>query len=288
MASLSMVEEDLLQLCREHPNGLPHKEMELGLPLYSVEDRANAINNLLQKRLLHLFQSAEGLVYKQVDVEEATKFKGLSSEDMLVYQIIQQAKNMGIWTKDLKMKSNLHQPQITKILKTLESRRLIKAVKSVASKNRKVYMLMELEPSREITGGAWYTEQEFDAEFIHVLTDQAHAFIRSRGPVTLADIAEYVKKSQITRVELRPEDVLSIVNTLVVDGLVQERVVVSTDRRPPFALGTTYYVVSKVEVAASTPYTSFPCGMCPVSEECTDDGVISPANCIYLAKWLEF
>ena len=46
--------------------------------------------------------------------------------------------------------------QINKCLKSLEQRKLIKAVKSVASSNRKVYMLFELEPSREITGGAWY------------------------------------------------------------------------------------------------------------------------------------
>jgi hypothetical protein len=38
----------------------------------------------------------------------------------------------GIWTRDLKLRSNLQQPQITKIIKTLEGRRLIKAVKSVA------------------------------------------------------------------------------------------------------------------------------------------------------------
>jgi hypothetical protein len=36
------------------------------------------------------------------------------------------------------MKSNLSQIQMQKVLKTLEMRKLIKAVKSVASKNRKV------------------------------------------------------------------------------------------------------------------------------------------------------
>ena len=34
-------------------------------------------------------------------------------------------------------------------------------------------MLFELEPSREITGGAWYTEHEYDSEFIGVLRQQA-------------------------------------------------------------------------------------------------------------------
>ncbi len=45
--------------------------------------------------------------------------------------------------------------QVTRILKTLEGRGLVKNVKSVQHANRKVYMLAELEPASEITGGAW-------------------------------------------------------------------------------------------------------------------------------------
>ena len=45
--------------------------------------------------------------------------------------------------------------QVTRILKTLEGRGLVKNVKSVQHANRKVYMLSELEPASEITGGAW-------------------------------------------------------------------------------------------------------------------------------------
>jgi DNA-directed RNA polymerase III subunit RPC6 len=55
----------------------------------------------------------------------------------------------------MKMKTNLSQPQISKILKALESRNLIKSCKNVNNPSRKLYMLFELEPSREITGGAW-------------------------------------------------------------------------------------------------------------------------------------
>jgi hypothetical protein len=100
----------------------------------------------------------------------------------------------GIWTKDLKIRSNLQQPQarhawlparsaharsltrlcvarqINKCLKSLEQRKLIKAVKSVASSNRKVYMLYELEPSREITGGAWHVSQRCFSFSLRVLT----------------------------------------------------------------------------------------------------------------------
>lgn len=60
-----------------------------------------------------------------------------------------------MWTKDMKMRSNLAQAQITKILKNLEARRLVKGVKNVNNPSRKLFMLYELEPSRELTGGAW-------------------------------------------------------------------------------------------------------------------------------------
>lgn len=77
---------------------------------------------------------------------------------------------------------------------------LIKAVKSVKVKayliigmissrglpsenqtpTRKVYMLYELEPSVELTGGAWYTDQELDVEFIDQLSNQLYRFIVSK------------------------------------------------------------------------------------------------------------
>lgn len=55
----------------------------------------------------------------------------------------------------MKHKTNLQQPQITKILKELENRTLVKAIKPVNQPSKKFYMLFDLEPAREITGGAW-------------------------------------------------------------------------------------------------------------------------------------
>ena len=39
---------------------------------------------------------------------------------------------LGIWIRDIRYKSNLQLTQVNKILKTLESKKLIKAIKSVA------------------------------------------------------------------------------------------------------------------------------------------------------------
>ena len=122
------------------------------------------------------------LVYKEANAEETNKMKGLSENDLLVLQLISESNNLGIWSKDLRVRSNLQQNTMAKALKNLENRELIKAVKSVNTRNKKVYMLKDLEPSKEITGGAWYTEQEFDAEFITVLYETVRgAMVRSHG-----------------------------------------------------------------------------------------------------------
>ncbi len=41
-------------------------------------------------------------------------------------------------------------------------------------------MLFEIEPSRKITGGAWYSEQEIDSEFIEILQKQCYRYIFSK------------------------------------------------------------------------------------------------------------
>lgn len=43
--------------------------------------------------------------------------------------------------------------------------------------HKKVYMLYELEPSTELTGGAWYTDNEMDMGFIESLSTQVYKYI---------------------------------------------------------------------------------------------------------------
>ena len=259
----------------------------------TVQERAEAINELLNQRKIDIFRRGDSLVFARVREEQAAKFKGLSTEDMLVYQIIQHAGNAGMWTKELKQRSNLPVPQITKIFKTLEARKLIKSVKHVAQQNRKVYMLYDLEPSREITGGAWYTEQEYDAEFISVLREQCVKFICSKDRVTLEEVSDFVRSSKLSHVELRSDDVLQIVNTLVYDGRIDEIVdesqddgmspVTNDDSKPP-----TYYSKALLAIPEHSPFTDVPCGVCPVINECRPDGLINPTSCEYLNAWLQF
>ena len=72
-----------------------------------------------------------------------------------MYQTIQQAGNKGMWTRDIRFASNLLMPKLQKILKALEGRGLVKLVKSSQSATKRIYMLSELVPSEDLTGGQW-------------------------------------------------------------------------------------------------------------------------------------
>ncbi|CAM6115383.1 unnamed protein product [Calypogeia fissa] len=277
-----------LDLCRAHPNGLQQSVLEENTKDLDLEVVTQAINALLGKGHIQLFQQGGTLIYKEANKDEVAKFKGLSSEDMLVYQAIQQSANSGIWTMDLKRRTNLQQPQVTKAIKTLETRNLIKAVKSVEHKSRKVYMLFELEPSRDVTGGAFYTEQEFDVEFISVLKHQCLHFILRQGLATLENVADSVRKSGITKEELRLQDFKQIIDMLVLDGEIEEEISSSIGAHAAFPLDTVCYKGSKSRIQETSAFTNIPCGVCPVLRECTADGIISPKTCVYFQHWLSF
>ncbi len=49
-------------------------------------------------------------------------------------------------------------------------------------------MLYDIEPSVELTGGAWYTDQELDVEFIDQLSNQLYKFILSKVRLSFLDL----------------------------------------------------------------------------------------------------
>lgn len=78
-----------------------------------------------------LFKTKDKLFYKYKDPSKKTTNKGADSEEKIVYKIIEEAGNKGIWIRDIRFKSNLNMTQLNKVLKSLETKKIIKAVKSV-------------------------------------------------------------------------------------------------------------------------------------------------------------
>lgn len=278
----------ILDLFTTFSDGLTDKIMEEKLKDVDLIVRAQALNSLLQKRQLQFFKQGDFIVYKQQTKEESVRFKGLSSEDMLIYQAIKNSGNMGIWTKDMKRETNLQQPQVNKALKNLEARGLIKGVKCVSNQAKKVYMLAELTPSKEITGGAWYTGQNFDKEFTNIVKQQCLQFVLQQGVATIESVADFVRKSGISKVELKVEELKQILDMLVLDGDVEEVMSTGTGDFAAIPINKLCYRGSQARIQESSAFTNIPCGVCPVLRECTDDGLISPKTCIYYKKWLTF
>lgn len=54
---------------------------------------------------------------------------------------------------------------------------------------KKVYMLYNLQPDRSVTGGAWYSDQDFESEFVEVLNQQCFKFLQSK---VSAKVSEWV------------------------------------------------------------------------------------------------
>ena len=160
----------------------------------------------------------------------------------------------------------------------------MKAVRSVTSKSKKLYMLFDVIPSKEITGGPWYTEQEFDHEFVEELCNYIVQYIRSERISSPASIHRKVQSSGISRVELSVEELDTVIQTLMYDGRI-ELVHPAVVRLEGKDVHAKYYKVS-AEVDVPNYLTSAPCGVCPVSSQCTENGAISPSTCEYMKLWL--
>lgn len=81
---------------------------------------------------MELFKNKDTLLYKYKDTLKKSAVKGSDSEEKVVYKIIEEAGNKGIWIRDIRFKSNLNMTQLNKVLKSLETKKIIKAVKSVS------------------------------------------------------------------------------------------------------------------------------------------------------------
>lgn len=102
------------------------------MPSISAEQRVGAINKLLQQGSLEILTKNNCLLYRLKDPTKKTIIpKGADNEEKIVYSIIEEGDTMGIWIRDIRVKSNLIMTQLNKILKNLENKKLIKAVKSV-------------------------------------------------------------------------------------------------------------------------------------------------------------
>lgn len=285
----------LVMLAKSKPQGISNDDIKTNLANVPPEVRVHAVNKLIQQEMLDIMKKGEALIYRLKDpAKKSSAPSDMDNEERIIYNIIEEGGSTGIWIRDIRVKANLIMTQLTKILKNLESRKLIKAVKSVNASKKKVYMLYNLEPDRSVTGGAWYQDSDFEAEFVDVLNQQCLRFLQMRrdeakklkeGPVavqmkmlcTVRDVLKFISELGISKIKLDEEDLETILKTVVYDGRAQR--VLQTDGA---------YLYKAVDsLLPPEGIVQTPCGICPVISNCSDVGSITPKTCAYLQEWLE-
>lgn len=275
--------------------GLTNHELQAELKDVSKELQVQVINKLLQDGLIDLLQKGTGLIYRMKDPEKTVKPpENIDNDEQIIYNIIAEGGNKGIWIRDIRVKSNLVMTQLNKILKALENKKLIKAVKTVNASKKKVYMLYNLEPDRSVSGGAWYQDQDFEAEYVDVLNQQCLRYLQMRrdkaakeseSPAALhqmsccsvAQVNKFITELGISKIALDDEDLDTILKTVYYDGKAERYL--QTD-------GT--YLYKAVNAPLDPPgLVQTPCGICPLIKNCSDRGNVTAKACVYLNEWLE-
>ena len=77
---------------------------------------------------------------------------------------------MGIWKRDIRNRVNIDGKELTKMLTSMEKRKIIKNINAAVGGNTmKIrFILYSVVPDKSITGGAFYDGDKFDKELVEV------------------------------------------------------------------------------------------------------------------------
>ncbi|KAF5016040.1 hypothetical protein F66182_12407, partial [Fusarium sp. NRRL 66182] len=173
--------------CREQFSGsqlLYQRDiLSLGIiPAKNLEILLECTQKLVDQNLFRVYQDSDNrLAWKVIAEEDAEKIQSLNDTEKLVYNVIHSTGRTGIWIRQLGKRTDLHKTSLDKALKSLEGKNFIKSIFNVKHPGKKVYMLAELTPAEDVTGGAWFTDGVLDAEFIGVLSDYIEMQVSNRS-----------------------------------------------------------------------------------------------------------
>lgn len=293
------IQKRILTLLKEHPKGL--KETEICCYFQdSTAEIVRNVNILTQQNRISFHLNKDGGVLLKLAVPSVTsQVLDIDENEQLVLQLIEEVGNKGIWRHEIHRKSKIVEVQLNKILKNLTTKKLIKPITSVLAGKKKMYILANLEPNESVTGGNFYSGQQFDSEYFKMLHAMCYKFLedkaeevrklplnpveqRMRTFLSTSDVHEAIQNSKVSKVELKPQEIDDILLTLVFDGKA-EHVVRTTAQG-----GHTNYYCAVAPLIETSGLMRTPCGQCPLLNDCKEGGIISPSTCEYMKNWLTF
>ncbi|KAF7456836.1 DNA-directed RNA polymerase III RPC6 [Cryptosporidium felis] len=238
-----------------------------------------------------LLDPSKNKVVFQLRTEEvACKLNKLTQEEYLVFCSIEDAGNQGIWTADIRKNTGLQTHVVQRAVKVLCSDwNLIRPVKSIHVKNRKVYILASLEPSKELSGGTFYENGEFDMNFVDSIKEKIIAFIDSKRKCSIQEILEFVNydmniDTSSARKNISISDLQSVINILIVE------LKIFCIRGGNANSNETLFMCLKwpESISITSEAEDVPCVACPVFNSCSwlSESEILP--CPQLCKYIDY
>lgn len=172
--------------------------------LKNVHKLLPVIEQLVDDGLFIFLKTKESRCWGLRPREAATKVKSLTGDERMVYTLIEESHETGIWIRNLKTKTGIKDGKaMDKILNKLQNQKLVKTVKNIKAPMQKTYILFHLAPSDEITGGSFYDAGDLDDSLIEDLSnvivfhvrqmswvDEKKHMKREASPILIRDDAE--------------------------------------------------------------------------------------------------
>lgn len=130
-------------------------------------DLKSLCQDLIGHYLFTPLTASRTFLYRLREKSTATKLAKLSLETHMIYQHIEGSGSSGTWKRTLVMKTNLHENTVTKSLKELVAKGLVREIKSAKYPTRRIYLLANIKPSADNLGGNFFDGGILDEALVY-------------------------------------------------------------------------------------------------------------------------
>lgn len=218
---------EMLNFLLENEGGVTEEQLSSKFSSLKKIEIASHLNAMLQANQIEIINENGNILYKAIQNKTA-------DYEALVLALLAQNGSTGLWLRDIKIKTNIPHNLILKILKNLEVNRKIKSVKSVKN-NRKTYILYDIKPDEDVTGGVWFSNNDVDLAFVNQLMEIIYKYCYKKEEsfclnsidslVRMSDLMEFIANSKITDINLTINDINTLIDCLIFDGRMERFIV---------------------------------------------------------------
>ncbi|CAG8972910.1 hypothetical protein HYALB_00001330 [Hymenoscyphus albidus] len=159
------------------------------------------IQYLIDDRRFKVVQDIDGMGWRIRSTAEAETYRKIArigKEYEIVYQLIDEAGNEGIWQRNIKNRSQIHDVLVNKIIEKLKNK-YIKRLNSVEHKTHVIWIKIATKASERVIGGAWHSDGDLDTAFVEGICSVILNFLKERSFYPSKEKARRSPKKTIKR-----------------------------------------------------------------------------------------